>query len=173
MRISGGGHGPAGARVGLLQLLAVPAILPVLHFWLRPRLGDPRVTPDLLLLGLLILAMRVRPGVGAAAGFLVGLTLDAVAPTAFGAGALACTVVGFLAGWVRTMFVTENVLVAGLFVFAAAVLRDLIQVVVSGQLDGRALVWQLLVLSPIAALATAAAGLVIFAVTGRWSSGRP
>lgn len=173
MRTSGG-RAFAGGRspVGLLQLTAVPVVLLVLHFWLRPRLGDPRYTPDLLLLGLVILAMRLRPGIGAAIGFLAGITADAVAPTAFGAGALACTIVGFLSGWMRTMFVTENVMVSALFVLAAAWLRDLIQVAASGQLEGRALVWQLGVVSPAAALTTAAAGLVVFLLTGRWSSGR-
>ena len=173
MRRSGGARAFGGrGSVGLLQIAAVPVILAVLHFWLRPRLGDPRFTPDLLLLGLLILAMRVRPGVGAAVGFLVGITVDAVAPTAFGAGALACTVVGFVAGWMRTMFVAENVMVSALFVLGASWLRDLIQVVASGQLEGRALLWQLGVLSPAAALATALAGLIVFLVAGRWSSGR-
>jgi len=158
--------------VSALQLLAVPFLLVVLHFWLRPRLGDPRVAPDLLLLALLVLAMRVRPGVGAVAGFLVGLCVDAVAPTAFGAGALAGTVVGFAVGWVRTLFVADNVLVSALFILAGAWLRDLIQVVASGQLSGGGLLWQLLALSPLAALSTATTGLVVFALTGRWSSGR-
>jgi len=174
VRVSGGTHGPGGARVSvsLAQLLAVPLVLAVLHFWLRPRLGDPRFAPDLLLLALLVLAMRVRPAVGALAGFLVGLAVDAVAPTAFGAGALAGTVVGFLAGWVRTLFMADNVLVSALLVFAAVWLRDLIQVVASNQLSGRALLWQLLALSPASALSTAVAGLLVFVLTGRWSRGR-
>jgi rod shape-determining protein MreD len=153
---------------GLFRLVAVPALLAVLHFWVRPRFGDPRFTPDLLLLALLVLAMQLRPGAGAAVGFLVGLATDAVAPTAFGAAALAGTTVGFVAGWVRTLFVADNVLVYALFVFGAAWARDLIQVVTSNQLAGRALLWQLLAYSPAAALATALAGLVVFGLTGRW-----
>jgi len=173
MRVSGAVRGPGVARrAGVLQVVVVPLALVVLHFWLRPRLGDPRFAPDLLLLALLVLAMRVRPAVGAVAGFLVGLAVDAVAPTAFGAGALAGTVVGFLAGWVRTLFVADNVMVSALFVLGAAWLRDLIQVAASNQLSGRGLLWQLLALSPAAALSTAVAGLVVFLLTGRWSTGR-
>ncbi len=152
----------------LLRLLVVPALLAVLHFWVRPRLGDPRLTPDLLLLALLAFAMHVRPAAGAAAGFLLGLTVDAVAPTAFGAGALAGTAVGFVAGWIRTQFVADNVLVSALFIFGAAWVRDLIQVVASNQMAGRALLWQLLAYSPAAAATTALCGLVVFAVAGRW-----
>jgi len=155
---------------GVLRLVAVPLLLVVLHFWLRPRLGDPRLAPDFLLLALLTFAMRVRPGVGAVAGFLVGLATDAVAPTAFGAAALAGTTVGFVAGWVRTLFVADNVLVSALFVFGATWVRDLLQVVASNQLAGRALLWQLLAYSPGAALTTAIAGLVVLLVTARGPS---
>lgn len=153
---------------GLFRLVVVPLVLAALHFGLRPRLGDPRLTPDLLLLALLTFAMGVRPGAGAVAGFLVGLATDAVAPTAFGAAALAHTLVGFVAGWVRTLFVADNLLVAALFVFGAAWTRDLVQVVASNQLSGRALLWQLLALSPAAAVSTAVAALAVLLVAGRF-----
>ena len=163
-----GRRGPGG----MLRLTLVPLTLLVLHFWLRPRLGDPRLTPDFLLLALLVVAMRVRPGVGAVAGFLVGLAVDAVAPTSFGAGALAGTTVGFVSGWVRTLLVADNILVSALFVFGAAWGRDLIQVVASNQLAGRALLWQLIALSPAAALGTTVVGVVVLLLPGRWSGGR-
>lgn len=158
-----------GQRV---RFAVVLLLLVVAHFAVRPRLGDPRFAPDFLLIALLFLAIRTRPGVGAAAGFLVGILTDAVAPTAFGAAALATTVIGFGAGWIRAMFVTDNLLINALFVFAAAWLRDIIQVLASNQLGGKALVWQLVAYSPLAALSTAAAALVVRLFLRSWLDGK-
>lgn len=143
------------------RFAALLLLLVVAHFALRPRLGDPRFAPDFLLIALLFLAIRSRPGVGAVAGFTVGILTDAVAPTAFGAAALASTLIGFGAGWIRAIFVTDNLLISAVFVFSAAWLRDLVQVVASNQLAGKALLWQLFAYSPLAALSTAVAALVV------------
>src|SRR5437868_6627554 len=147
-----------GQRV---RFAAVLLALLVAHFAVRPRLGDPRFAPDFLLIALLFLAIRSRPGVGAAAGFVVGILTDAVAPMAFGAAALATTLIGFGAGWIRSMFVTDNLLINALFVFAAAWLRDIIQVLASNQLEGHALLWQLAAYSPLAAASTAIAAFLV------------
>lgn len=152
----------------LLRFAAVMALLLVLHFVVRPRLGDPRFAPDFVLVALLFLAIRTRPGVGAGAGFLVGISIDAVAPTAFGAAALAYTAIGFLAGWVKVVLFAENAVMTALFVLLAAWLRDVIQVVASNQLTGHALTWQLLVYSPLAAVTTALAALVVLVIFRRW-----
>jgi rod shape-determining protein MreD len=143
-----------------------------LHFYVRPRLGDPRFTPDFVLVALLFLALRSRPGVGAAAGFVVGLLADAVSPTTFGAGALAGTAVGFLAGWVKALFVADNALVTALFVFFASWLRDAIEVLAGNQMAGGALGWQLLAAAPLAALSTAAAALLTLLLFRPWLAGR-
>lgn len=141
--------------------------LVIAHFAIRPRL-DPRFGPDLLLLAVLVFAIQSRPGHGAVAGFLVGLATDAVAPTAFGAAALAGTVVGYLAGWLKAFSFAENPLVNALFVFAAAWLRDVVQVLAGNQLGGSALAWQLLAYSPLSALATAAVGLLVLGLFRSW-----
>lgn len=144
-----------------VRLTAVLLALVVLHFVLRPRLGDPRYAPDFVLIALLVLAIRTRPGTGAAAGFVVGLLADAVAPTAFGAGALAGTVVGCLAGWLKAFVVVDNVIVGALFVLAAAWLRDAIRLLAANQLGASGLAWQLVAVAPLAALTTAVAALVV------------
>ena len=143
-------------------------LLAAAHFAVRPLLGDPRFAPDFLLIALLFLAIRARPGVGAMAGFGVGILTDAVAPTAFGAAALATTVVGFGAGWIRAMFVTDNLLINAVFVFAAAWLRDVVQVLASNQLAGHTLVWQLFIYSPLAALSTAIAAFLVRLFLRSW-----
>lgn len=154
---------PAQVRVGLVLALLVAA-----HFVLRPRLGDPRFTPDFILVALLFLAIRVRPMIGTSTGFVVGLVTDAVAPTAFGAAAFALTVIGYLAGWLKAIVFADNPLVNALFVFVAAWLRDAIQVLVAHQLQGGALAWQLLALSPLAAVSTAAAAAVTLLLFREW-----
>jgi rod shape-determining protein MreD len=146
----------------------VMLLLVTLHFYVRPRLGNARLAPDFVLVALLFFAVRARPGLGAAAGFFVGILTDAVAPTSFGAAALAGTLIGFLSGWVKTLFVADNVLITALLVFAAAWLRDIIQVLASNQLASRALAWQLLAYSPLAALVTAAVALLTLLVFRPW-----
>jgi len=105
---------------------------------------------------------------GTIAGFLVGLVTDAVAPTAFGAAAFALTVIGYLSGWLKVIVFADNLLVNALFVFVAAWMRDAIEVLVAHQLQGGALAWQLLALSPLAAASTAAAAAVTLFLFRGW-----
>lgn len=158
MRVAG-----AHVRAGLVLALLVAA-----HFTLRPMLGDSRLTPDFVLVALLFFAIRVRPAWGAVAGLLVGIVTDSVSPTAFGAAALALTIVGYAAGWLKAVVFADNLLVNALFVFSAAWVRDVIQALVSRQLEGGALAWQLLALSPMAAGATALAAVVTLVVFRGW-----
>ena len=156
-----------------LKLAAALLLLVAAHVVLRPRFAPSRFAPDLILVALLFLAIRTRPGVGAVAGFLVGLLSDAVAPTTFGAGAFALTIVGFAAGWLKAVVFADNLLVNALIVFAASWLRDILQVAASNQLRGGALGMQLLVLSPGAALSTAGAALVAMVLLRGWLSVAP
>ena len=157
-------RGPTN-RVGVAVVLT---LLLAAHFVLRPRLGDPRFAPDFLLVALLFFAIRVRPMAGTVAGFALGLVTDAVTPTAFGAAALAFTVVGYLAGWLKSVVFADNLLVTALFVFAAAWVRDAVEVLAAHQLVGGALAWQLLAVSPLAAVSTAAAATVTLVVFRGW-----
>lgn len=156
------GRGP------VMRFAAVLALLVAAQFALRPLLGDPRIAPDFVLIALLFLGIRTRPAVGAAAGFLVGIAIDALAPTAFGAAALACTIIGYLAGKVKSLVFADNLLMTSLFVLIASWLRDLVQGAAANQLGAKALGWQLLVFSPLAALTTGLAALVVLLVFGRW-----
>jgi rod shape-determining protein MreD len=146
----------------------VLALLVVLQFSIRNRLGNQRVAPDFLLLALLIYAIRARPGASAAAGFFVGLLTDALSPASFGAGALAHTVVGYLASWAKAVFFAENLLVNGGLIFAGTWLRNLIVALASGEFAGPQLKWELLVWSPLEALTTAAAGVLVLTLFRGW-----
>ena len=60
-------------RVNRVQLLFVMILLLVLQFYVRPRLWNARVSPDFLLIALMLYAMRSGAGAGAVAGFVIGL----------------------------------------------------------------------------------------------------
>ena len=93
------------------RMLLALGLLVLLHFEVRPRIGHPSVAPDFLLLALLVFSIRSRPGSAAVAGFIIGILGDALTPARFGAGALAHTVVGYVAAWGRAVFFADNLLV--------------------------------------------------------------
>ena len=155
------------SRATRVQLVLVMALLVLLHFYLRPRLGSARVSPDFLLIGLVLFAMRAGPGAGALAGFAVGVVNDALTPAAFGAGALAHTVVGYLAAWGRAVFFADNLLVNAAFVAVAVWVRDFILLLASGTGQGR-LLMELTLNSPLQALSTAVVALLVLAAFREW-----
>jgi rod shape-determining protein MreD len=153
-------------RLGLVLLILV-----VLQFALRPLPGDPnvvRVAPDFLLLALLVYAIRARPGEGAIAGFAVGLVTDSLSPAAFGAGALAHTVIGYFAAWGKTVFFADNLFVNAVFFFLGTWARDLLVLLVGRHVEGSALLWQIGYLSTLKALTTSIAGVLVLLAFRRW-----
>lgn len=148
------------------RLWAVLALLALMHFAVRPRLGRPDIAPDFLLLALLLYAIRSRPGTAALAGFLIGLASDAVSPSRVGAGALAHTVVGYLAAWGRAVFFPDNLFVNGVVIGVGVWLRNAIQILASGASDS--LTRQLLLLAPLQALSTAVTAAVVLVLFQRW-----
>ena len=145
----------------------VLGLLAVLHFAVRPRLGAPAVAPDFLMLALLLYAIRSRPGIAAVAGFLVGLVGDAVTPARIGAGALAHTVVGYLAAWGRAVFFPDNLLINCLVIALGVWVRNTIQLIASGPGVG-GIVGSLLIWSPLQALTTAVVAAIVLVMFRRW-----
>ena len=156
---------------GRWRLWLVVLLLVVLQFTLRPLPGDPRivrVAPDFLLLALLIVANRSRPGDGAIAGFVVGLVTDSLSNAAFGAGALAHTVVGYFAAWGKAVFFADNLVVNAMFFFVGTWTRDILVLLFGGHVEGSTLLWLVLYVSPLKALTTALAGIAILVIFRRW-----
>ncbi len=153
------------------KLGSVLLLLVLCQFTLRPAIGDPRlvrVAPDFLLLALLVYAIRARPGQGAIAGFIVGLASDSLSPAAFGAEALAHTVIGYLAAWGKAVFFADNFFINVVFFFFGTWVRDVMVLMAGRHVGGTALLWQLGYFSPLKALSTAVAGVVILLVFRRW-----
>lgn len=154
-------------RTSRLRFALVIALLVALHFYVRPRLWSPRIAPDFLMLGLMIFAIRSTPGAAAVAGLVTGFVADALTPARFGAAMLAHTVVGYGAAWGRAVFFADNLVVNAGFIGVGVWLRDLLVLVASGA-GGRELLVQLGIWSPLLALTTALAGVIVLGFFRDW-----
>jgi rod shape-determining protein MreD len=144
---------------GAARTILVCAILIVLQYTLRPLLGW-RASVDFLIVGLLLGSVRLRPGAAAVYGFLLGLVSDSLALTGFGSAALAMSVVGFGASWLKAVFFADNLALNGFFLFLAKWVFDLIFLVVGHRVSGAELAMQIFVWSPLSAAVTAVAGVI-------------
>jgi rod shape-determining protein MreD len=143
----------------VVRLVLLFSTLLVLHFSVRPLLAW-RAEVDFLVLGVLLAAVRVRPGAAAVLGFVVGLLGDALVPATFGAGAFTLSVIGFAASWLKAVFFSDNVLLHAFFFFAGKWAYDILFLVLGGEMGIGELVGQLLLWSPLAAALTALTGLL-------------
>jgi rod shape-determining protein MreD len=144
---------------GAVRTIFVCAILIVLHYTLRPLLAW-RASVDFLIVALLLGSVRLRPGAAAVYGFLLGLVSDSLAVSAFGASALAMSLVGFGASWLKAVFFADNLVLNGFFLFLAKWVFDLIFLLVGHRAQGAELLMQIFVWSPLSAAVTAAAGVI-------------
>lgn len=139
------------------------AVLVVLHYTVRPLLGW-RVDMDFLVIAVLLAAVRLRPGSAAAIGFLTGLVADSLAPSAFGAGALAMTVIAFAASWLKAVFFADNVVLNAFFFFVGKWVFDLLYTIAEHRLAlGEALA-QIFIWAPLSAALTATVGVLLLLV---------
>lgn len=148
---------------GSVRAVITFVVLVLLHYTLRPLLGW-RAPMDFLVLALLLASIRVRPAVAALIGLLVGLVADSLTPESLGAAAIAMTVVGYLASWLKAVFFADNLALNAFFFFVGKWAFDLIYFVVEQRLGGIELVQQLLLWSPLSAAATAVAGILLLLV---------
>ena len=145
-----------GATVRTVLLCTV---LVFLHYTLRPLLAW-RASADFLIIALLLASVRVRPGIAAVFGFLLGLMSDSVALGAFGAGALAMTLIGFSWSRLKAVFFADHVLLNGFFLFLGKWAYEVVMNLMERRFHGAELVMQLLVWSSLSAAVTAVAGVL-------------
>lgn len=148
---------------GTLRAVVTFVILVLLHYTLRPLLGW-RAPMDFLLLALLLASIRVRPAVAAFVGLALGLVADSLTPESLGAAAIAMTVVGYGASWLKAVFFADNLALNAFFFFLGKWTFDVIYFVVEQRLGGIELVQQLVLWSPLSAAATAIAGVVLLLI---------
>ena len=116
---------------------------------------------DFLVLALLLSAIRVRPAFGALIGLALGIVSDSLTPDALGAGAVAMTIVGYLASWLKAVFFADNIALNAFFFFLGKWIFDVIYFSVEQRIGGVELIQQLLLWSPLSAAATAMAGVLL------------
>jgi rod shape-determining protein MreD len=116
---------------------------------------------DFLVIAVLLVSVRVRPGAAAVIGFLTGLLADAVTPATFGAGALALSLVAFGASWLKAVFFADNILLHASFFFAGKWAFDIVFLIAEHARPMGELVIQVVLWSPLAAAVTALTGLVV------------
>lgn len=146
-----------------VRTTTVCLLLIVMHYTLRPLLGW-RASIDFLLIALVFGAVRMRPAGAAVYGFVLGIAADSLALGAFGAGALAATLVGYASSWLKAVFFADNLALNGFFLFVGKWLFDLVYVVMERRMHGTEMLMQVVVWSPLAAAVTALAGVVAITV---------
>ncbi|MFQ5679573.1 MAG: hypothetical protein ACE5HP_08935 [Gemmatimonadota bacterium] len=141
----GGGRG-----YGTLVLVSLLA-----HFLFRPLLVQWPGTPDLLVGGLLLAALRLRAGGAAALGAVLGLLEGAMALEGLGSLTLVFTVSAYLAARSRDVIFTDLRVFLPLYLFFGVWVTELAVSLASGTPPG----WHAgLVLMPLTAASTAVLG---------------
>ena len=135
-------------------------LLVALHYTVRPLLGS-RVSVDFLVIAVLLAAVHVRPGFAALIGFVTGLISDSLTPLSFGAGALAMSAVGSGASWLKAAVFGDNILAQTIFFAAGKMAFDIIYLVAERRLALGDMLVQMLLWTPLSALATGLAGVLV------------
>ncbi len=149
-------------RVGLVILFLV-----IGDAYLLPSLVAGPWLPDLLVLALLLLAIRQRPGLAAVTGFVVGLIADVLTPAHFGSQILAHVLVGWGASWGRSLFFADNLFVNFALFLVGTWVRNLLVLLLSGT-DVPMLLVQMATWSPLQGLSTAVVGVVVVLLFRDW-----
>ena len=134
-------------------------ILVALHFVLHVGFGIGRAAPDLLTIGLLLLARDVGVGTAAGAGLVFGLLEDSLSVLVFGANSVAMTAIGILGALTRDLFVGDSRLFVVSYLFIGKMVRDFAHWVLVGEDLRQPFTEQVLVQGGLGALYAAAIGL--------------
>jgi rod shape-determining protein MreD len=148
-----------------LKTAGVCLLLIALHYTVRPLMGM-RISLDFRVVAVLLVAVRVRPGIAALIGFATGLIADSMSPLSFGAGALAMSAIGSAASWLKATVFGDNVLQQVIFLAAGKWAFDILYLVVERRLNLADLAVQLVLWSPLSAIATGVAGALIVMTFG-------
>lgn len=144
----------------------VALALVALHFLLHVSFGLEGAAPDLLTLALLLVARKTGTGLAAALGFFMGLLEDAFSVLAFGASALAMTVVGILGARTRELFVGDSAVFLAAYLTMGKLLKDLIYWAVAGDTVREPFVKDVVLDGSLGAIYVAAVGLVLIFFLG-------
>lgn len=143
-----------------LGLLLGLVALVVLDLAVLPLLGG-RALLDTLLLAVVAVAVRVRPGVAAVTGFALGILRDATAPDAFGASALALSLVGYAVARLSAGAFEERAAATAATLVVARLVAEVVFVLAEGRMQGMALLLRFIWWAPLGALVTTIVGVPV------------
>jgi rod shape-determining protein MreD len=139
-------------------------VLTLVYYTLTLVFGLGRLAPDLLTVAVLLGSRRLSAAGGAALGFVLGLTRDALSLVAFGASTLSLTLIGFLGARSKDLFVGDSLLFIGVYLFVGKLLQDAVFYLLARSAFREAPVEFLLMEAPLAALYTAGVGVAALLV---------
>jgi cell shape-determining protein MreD len=149
---------------GRLAIIVLVVVLVVLHFLLRIGLGLRDLAPDFLVLALLLAARDMRAGAAAALGLVLGILEGAIVPFAMGALAVVFTALGYLGARTRELFASDSLILLAIYLFVGKWVADVLLHLLAGRLIHPAGPSTLLLISPLAALYMALAGILVTSV---------
>ena len=112
------------ANRGGLSFTVFIVVLIIAHLVLRVALGMSSTAPDLATVAVLLAARNLNGAAAAAAGLAIGVLVDALSLTTFGAQAVVKTVVGYLGARSRDLFEGDSLVFIGGYVFLGKWLHD-------------------------------------------------
>ncbi len=153
------------ARASNRAALAIVVVaLTFLHFALRPATDHWVASPNLLLCAVLVAARELRSGTAAGVGFVLGLLEDAMAVSYFGLATLLLVPIAYIGSRTRDLFVGEELLFMGAYLFVGTWLYEVLTYLVAG--SGGALLSHLFVRAPLDGLTTAVVGYLTVPLVG-------
>ena len=134
-------------------------ILVILHLVVHVAMGVGVSAPDFLTIALLLAARRMSGAWAAGLGLALGLLVDALSLTTFGALAVVYAVLGFLGARSRDLFEGESLLFVAVYIFLGTWLREAIYILLTRSAMHQP--WGVLLTSaPIAAVYTAVSAMI-------------
>ena len=136
------------------------ALLIVLHYSVRPILAW-RSSIDFLLIALIFGSVRIKPASAAIFGLILGLSADSLSLGAFGAGALAATIVGFSSSWLKAVFFADNFALNAIFLSAGKWVFDFVYILMARRRQGMEMLVQLVLWTRLAAIVPEIAAVIV------------
>lgn len=136
------------------------ALLVLTYFTLHLGLGLAAEVPDLLTVAVLLGARRLGGAGAAALGLALGLLRDSLSLVAFGADAIALTIIGYVGARSRDFFIGDSLLFVAVYLFVGQWAHDILYYLLAGSAMRGDAVMYLFVRAPLMALYSAAAGIV-------------
>lgn len=116
--------------VSILKWLGLFVLFFILQTTFVPIISIGGVKPDLLILGLFLLAIRTGVMPGLYVGFLLGLGKDLYSPSILGQNALSNTIMGFFVGLFNERFMRTDPILKIVILLLGIILHDTIFTIV-------------------------------------------